>query len=93
MLHMICSIGLQYLIGVNKPVQNKSRNDEPLSPADSLDQTIISPNMAFSPENQGKIDFKMMKNNNITSSHEQPKGYARNYNKKRTFDELSQPKD
>ena len=90
---MICSIGLQYLIGVNKPVQNKSRNDEPLSPADSLDQTIISPNMAFSPENQGKIDFKMMKNNNITSSHEQPKGYARNYNKKRTFDELSQPKD
>ena len=49
--------------------------------------------MAFSPENQGKIDFKMMKNNNITSSHEQPKGYARNYNKKRTFDELSQPKD
>ena len=36
------------------PLQNKSRNEEPLSPADSLDQTIISPSMAFSPENQGK---------------------------------------
>ena len=38
---------------MQKLIQNKSRNDEPLSPADSLDQTIISPNMAFSPENQG----------------------------------------
>jgi len=35
-------------------IQNKgTRNEEPLSPADSLDQTIISPNMAFSPDGQG----------------------------------------
>jgi hypothetical protein len=44
---------LTILLQSNTP--KTQRAEEPLSPAGSLDQTIISPNISFSPEATGEF--------------------------------------